>query len=309
MKKIDVVVPCYNEEKNIEIFYNEIKTTFEKINDYSFEIIFVLDRGKDKSYDIVRNLSRNDERIKYIFMSGKFGKEACMQAGLEKTTGDLICIMDVDLQDPPEIIPEMIKYIEKGYDSVATRRTTRKHEPIIRSVFSNLFYKIMKATSNINMESGARDFRLMTRKMLNEVLKSKEKNRFIKAIYGYTGFNTKWLEHKNIERKYGKTKWSFWKLFEYSMTCIFGFTNAPLVFLAILGTSMLIISILLLIFWIIYGVIYGNYIFRSIKITDIAMFFTSINILCITVLCQYMYNIYIEVKNKPTYIIDETNIK
>lgn len=306
MKKVSIIVPCYNEEKQIENFYNEIIKIFKEIKQYDFEIIYVVDPSSDNSFDIIRNLNKKDKRVRYIFMTNRFGKEACMYAGFKMSSGDLICSVDVDMQDPIYLLKDMINYINEGYDSVAVRRTTRKNEPFLRSIFSNLFYKIMLKTSKLDMQPGDRDFRLMSRKMLDACLLSKEKNRFLKAIYGFTGFKTKWLEYENIERIGGKTKWSFFGLFSYAMTCIFGFTNVPLLVVNFIGFLLFIISIIIFMFIIIYNCILGNALNNTFLIFNIIMFFTGVQVMCMGILCEYLYSIYIEVKDKPLYIILET---
>ena len=245
MKTISIIIPCYNEEDNIPIFYREIKKISEKLSKYKFEYIFSLDVSTDNSYNILRKLNKNDKSVKYIFMSNRSGKEACMFAGLEKSIGDYVAIMDVDLQDPPILLVDMVNYLESGeYDSVATRRINRRGEPLIRSLFSRLFYGLVKKVSNLDMRQGTRDFRLMNRKMVNAVLLSREKHRFIKAIYGCTGFRTKWIEFENKPREIGKTKWSFWKLFSYSLVCIFGYTSLPLAIVTLIGLVFLSLSII-----------------------------------------------------------------
>ena len=273
---------------------------------YKFEFIFVIDPGRDNSCEIIRNLNAKDKRVRYVFMAKRYGKESSMLAGLEYARGNYISIMDVDLQDPIELIPEMVEILESNeYDSVATRRVNRKGEPPIRSFFSNLFYKLMQKASDLDLKSGERDYRLMNRKMLDAVLQSNEKVRFLKGIYGYTGFKTKWLEFYNTPRKRGKTKWSFFKLYKYALACIYNYTSLPLVVINYIGFSFFILSILILIIILILYFI-KNIFNNIIIITDIVMFFTSIQIICMSILCQYMYNINIEVKNRPLYIVCET---
>lgn len=307
MKKlISIIIPCYNEEENILPFYKEIDKVSKQLKKYSFEFIYVIDPGSDNSNEVVKKLNNKDSRVKYIIMARRFGKEASMLAGLKRAKGDFVTIMDVDLQDPPEILKDMIKYLETGkYDSVAARRINRKGEAKIRSFFSNLFYKVMQKHSNLDLKPGDRDYRLMTRRMVDKVLQSNEKNRFLKAIYGYTGFNTKWIEFENVTRNKGKTKWSFFNLFKYSLTCIYGFTNLPLLIITYLGIFLLVLSLIGFIVLLVLGINSIKY-NNIILITNIIMFFESIQILCLSVVSHYLYSIFIEVKDKPLYIIMET---
>ena len=216
MKKISVIVPCYNEQEAIPFFYDEI-VKISKImeNDAEFEYLFINDGSKDKTINVLRELAKRDERVKYVSFSKNFGKEAAMYAGLEKSSGDYIAVMDVDLQDPPELLVQMFQDLESGeYDCVATRRVSRKGEPPIRSLFAKLFYSMINKISKTEIVDGARDYRLMTRQMVDAILEVKEYNRFSKGIFSWVGFNTKWLEYENVERRAGETKWSFWKLFK-----------------------------------------------------------------------------------------------
>ena len=237
MKLLSVVVPCYNEEETVADFYTEIlkNELFFKEKDLDFEIIYIDDGSKDKTVEQIKRLHKADGRVHMVSFSRNFGKEAAMYAGFKHAKGDYVVTMDADLQDPPSLLPEMFSYIEKGYDSVATRRVSRKGEPPVRSFFARLFYRLMRRISKTEIVDGARDYRLMTRQVVNAILSIKEYNRFTKGIYGWVGFQTKWLEFENIERKKGETKWSFWKLFAYSLEGIMAFSTAPLAFASILG--------------------------------------------------------------------------
>lgn len=210
--KISVVVPCYNEEESVGLFYKEMSSVAEKM-EYEFEYIFVNDGSKDNTLEILMELSSRDERVKYISFSRNFGKESAIYAGFSKASGDYVVMMDADLQDPPKLLPQMVEYIQQGYDSVATRRVTRKGEPPIRSFFARMFYKIINKISDVDIVDGARDYRLMTKQMKDAIVSMKEYNRFSKGIFGWVGFKTKWLEYENVERVAGETKWNFWKLF------------------------------------------------------------------------------------------------
>ena len=225
---ISIIVPCYNEEAMIPMFYNELCSIVDSLSNYSFEIIFVDDGSHDTSLEKMRTLSANDGRVKYISFSRNFGKESAMYAGLSMACGDLVAIMDVDLQDPPSLLPRMIHYFEEGYDSVATRRVNREGEPPIRSFFARIFYKLINKMADIDIVDGARDYRLMTRRMVDSILSMREYHRFSKGIFGWVGYRTKWIEYENIERIAGESNWSFWKLFKYAIEGIVAFTTAPL---------------------------------------------------------------------------------
>ena len=248
-KKISIIVPCYNEEEALPIFYKEIKKIEEKMNYLHFEYIFVNDGSKDKTLDILRKLSKKDDKVRYISFSRNFGKEAAMLAGLEYSSGDYVTIMDADLQDPPYLLIEMYDAIEKeGYDCVGTRRVTRKGEPPIRSFFARMFYKIINKISKTEIVDGARDYRLMSRQFVNSLLELSERNRFSKGLFGWVGYKTKWLEYENVERAAGQTKWSFWKLFLYSIEGIMAFSTAPLAISAVVGFIMCAVAAVAIIF-------------------------------------------------------------
>lgn len=243
MNKISIIVPCYNEEEVLEVFYNKITEVSSKI-DADFEYIFVDDGSIDKTLEILKKYNKKDERVRYLSFSRNFGKESAMYAGLKESTGDFVAIMDADLQDPPDLLPEMYEtLLSKEYDCVATKRKTRKGEPIIRSFFSKLFYKIINKMTVTEIVDGARDYRLMTRKMVNSIIEVSEYNRFSKGIFSWVGFKTKWLSYDNIERAAGKTKWNFWKLFKYSVEGITAFSTAPLLISAFVRTTFLYSSI------------------------------------------------------------------
>ena len=243
MEKISIVIPCYNEEEAIPLFYKEIKKIEKELSDYKFEYIFVEDGSKDKTLEVIKELHENDKSVRYISFSRNFGKESAMLAGLEASLGDYVTVMDVDLQDPPELLPKMLKFIkEEGYDSVGTRRVTRKGEPPIRSFFARLFYKLINKMSKVEMVDGARDYRLMKRKMVDAVISLKEYNRYSKGLFSFVGFKTKWLEYENQERVAGETKWSFWKLFIYALEGIVAFTTTPLSIAAIVGVIFCLVA-------------------------------------------------------------------
>ena len=306
-KKISVVVPCYNEEKSLPYFYKEIVNVSKKMNYLDFEYIFVDDGSQDKTLDILNQYAKKDKKVKFISFSRNFGKEAAMIAGLEYSKGDYVTIMDADLQDPPALLETMYKIIiDEGYDCVGTRRVTRKGEPLIRSFFARLFYKIINKMSKIEMVDGARDYRLMTRQMVDSIINMKEYNRYSKGIFSFVGFKTKWLEYENIERVAGETKWSFWKLFIYALEGITAFSTVPLIFSAILGLGFCFISFVFIIFIICKTLIFGDPVSGWPSLVCIILFLSGIQLFSIGVIGQYLAKTYLETKNRPIYIIKET---
>lgn len=306
MKKISLVVPCYNEQEVINLFYAEIQKVKKDFENVEFEIIFVNDGSKDKTLELMRELSKNDD-VRYVSFSRNFGKEAAMYAGLEASTGDYVAIMDADLQDPPALLKEMYEILESGeYDCVATRRVTRKGEPVIRSFFARLYYKIINKISKTEIVDGARDFRLMTRKMVDSVLSLKEYNRFSKGIFSWVGYRTKWLEYENVERVAGETKWSFWKLFLYSLESIVAFSTAPLSIASVMGILFCFVAFIIIIFIIVRTLMYGDPTSGWPSMVCIMFFIGGVQLLCLGIMGQYLSKTYLEVKKRPIYIVQET---
>ena len=306
MKKITLVVPCRNEQEVIKLFYNEIQKIKKDFVNVVFEIIFVDDGSTDNTLKLMRELAQNDD-VRYISFSRNFGKEAAMYAGLEASTGDYVAIMDVDLQDPPFLLKEMYETLESGkFDSVATRRVTRKGEPVIRSVFARIYYKMINKISKTEIVDGARDYRLMTRKMVNAVLEIKEYNRFSKGIFSWVGFKTKWLEYENTPRVAGETKWSFWKLFLYSLDSIVAFSTLPLSIASIMGILFCIVSFFIIIFIIIRTLAFGDPTSGWPSMVCIMFFIGGVQLLCLGIIGQYLSKTYLEVKKRPIYIVQET---
>ena len=307
MKKISIIVPCYNEEEALPLFYDEIKKVMKELPDYDLELLLIDDGSKDNTLEVIRKLRKKDKKIRYISFSRNFGKEAAMYAGLEKSTGDYVAIMDADLQDPPKLLIEMVNILEKKeYDCVGTRRVTRKGEPVIRSFFARMFYKIMRKISRMDIVDGARDFRLMTRQMTESILEMKEYNRFSKGIFTWVGFKTKWLEYENIERVAGKTKWSFWELFIYSIDGITAFSTFPLVFSTLIGLLFCLVALIMIIIIIIKTIMFGDPTSGWPSLVCIILFVAGIQLFCIGIIGQYIAKLYLEVKNRPIYIIKET---
>ncbi|WP_443739657.1 glycosyltransferase family 2 protein [Treponema sp.] len=300
--KLSVVVPCFNEQEAVPIFYNEVKKILVTLK-AEYEIIFIDDGSSDKTLEEVKELSEKDKCVHYVSFSRNFGKEAAMYAGLKKAAGDYVVIMDVDLQDPPSLIPEMLSAVRSGeFDSAATRRTNRKGEPPVRSMFARLFYKLMRYFSDIDIVDGARDFRMMSRTMVDAVLSVSERGRFSKGIFAWVGFRTKYFEYKNVERSAGKTKWNFRKLFLYSLDGIVAFSTKPLVLASITGILFLFLSFLFIIFIIVRKVLFGDPTAGWPSLVCIILFVSGIQLFCTGILGQYLAKVYLETKQRPLYI-------
>lgn len=312
MDKISIVIPCYNEEQALPLFHKEIekivKTDFENIE---IEYIFVNDGSKDKTLDIIRELSKKDNKIRYISFSRNFGKEAAMFAGLEASTGNYITLMDSDLQDPPSLLKKMYDILveNKEYDSVGTRRVTRKGEPLIRSFFAKIFYKLINKISKIEMVDGARDYRLMNRQMVDAIISLKEYNRYSKGLFSFVGFETKWIEYENIERVAGETKWSFWKLFKYALEGITAFSVTPLILSSLIGLVFCIVAFILILIIIIKTIVFSDPTDGWPSLVCIIFFVSGVQLFSLGIIGQYLSKTYLEVKNRPIYIIKETENK
>lgn len=302
MKKMSIVVPCYNEENNISNFYKEMIETLNKVKEnYSYEIIFVNDGSNDKTEIEIKKIRKLDENVILISFSRNFGKEAAIYAGLNSATGDLVALIDADLQHPPRTILEMIKGINEGYDVVATKRKNRKGEPVVKSLFSKLFYRMMRMF--IPIEKNVQDFRLMKREVVDAILSLKEYNRFSKGIFTWVGFNIKYIEIENIERKAGKTKWSFRKLFSYAIEGITSFTTAPLKASTLMGFCISIIAIISTIVIILQTLIYGKDVPGYASIITAILFMGGVQLISIGILSEYISKMYLEIKKRPKYII------
>ena len=307
MKLLSVIVPCYNEEENIKDFYNELflNESFFKEKDIEIELVYIDDGSKDKTVEEVRKLRDQDERVHLMSFSRNFGKEAAIYAGLQKCKGDFVVLMDADLQDPPSLLPEMYQYIEEGYDSVATRRVTRKGEPPIRSFFARMFYRLMNRISKTDIVDGARDYRLMTRQVADAILSMTEYNRFTKGIFGWVGYETKWLEYENIERRKGETKWSFWKLFIYSLEGITAFSTIPLTVSAVMGAFFCMLAFILIIVIIVKTLILGDPTSGWPSLVCIILLVSGVQLFCLGIVGQYLSKTYMEVKRRPIYLVKE----
>ena len=309
MPLISIVVPCYNEQESLPYFYQETVSVLQKIN-YDYEFLFVNDGSKDGTLPILRELAAQDEHITYLSFSRNFGKEAAMFAGFCNASGDYVAVMDADMQDPPALLPQMLEILESGeYDSVATRRENREGEPPIRSFFARMFYRIINKISDADIVDGARDFRLMKREMVEAIVEMGENNRFSKGIFGWIGFRTYWLSYKNVERVAGETKWSFWKLFKYSIDGIVNFSQVPLSIASIGGIILTLVAFIMVIVVAIRKLIFGDPVDGWASLVCIITFIGGIQLFCMGIIGQYIAKIYLETKHRPHYIVLETNKK
>ena len=307
MKKVTLIIPCFNEQEALPFFYREVKAVMGKL-DYEYELLFINDGSKDETLNILKDLAKNDSCVRYISFSRNFGKEAAMYAGFCNAGGDYVAVMDADMQDPPALLPDMLKILETGdYDSVATRRVSRKGEPPIRSWFAKKFYSIINRISDADIVDGARDFRLMRREMADAIVAMGETNRFSKGIFGWIGFRTYWLPYENRERVAGITKWSFWGLFKYAIDGIINFSEAPLKLSSWFGIRMTAISVVFLFFIIIRRLCFGDPVAGWASTVCIIIFIGGIQLFCIGIMGQYIAKNYSESKHRPHYIISETN--
>ncbi len=311
MEKISIIVPCYNEEKALPLFYEELQKnikSFPKI--VSFEFLFVNDGSKDNTLKIIKDLAAKDDRVKFISFSRNFGKEAAIFAGLENASGDYVTLMDADLQDPPSLLKEMYESVTKeNYDAVGTRRSTRKGEPILRSFFAKLFYKLINKMTSIEMVDGARDYVFMKRCVVDAIISLKEYNRYTKGLFSFVGFNVKWIEYKNIQRVAGETKWSFWKLTKYALEAITAFSTTPLVLASVIGFIFCIISFLMIIFIIGKTLMFGDPAIGWPSLVCIIFMLSGIQLFFLGIIGQYLAKTYLEVKQRPIYIVKDTNIE
>jgi glycosyltransferase involved in cell wall biosynthesis len=310
---LSVIVPCFNEEASIPLFYQEVTRILAELikakQISSFELIFVDDGSFDKTAEILKQLAENEPAVYYILLSRNFGKEAAMLAGLSKAKGQYITILDADLQDPPALLPQMLDaVVNQGFDCAGTRRVTRKGEPMIRSFFARRFYTIMLKISDIEIVDGARDFRLMSRKYANAILSLQEKSRFSKGIFPWVGFKTQWFEYENVERKAGETKWSFWKLFMYSLEGIINFSSKPLAIASFMGILFFFLSIIFIVLIATRKILYGDPVTGWASTICVILFCSGIQLFSIGILGQYLAKTYIEVKQRPNYIVMEENI-
>lgn len=309
MEKISVIVPCYNEEEVLPLFYREVTRVADEMDGFAFEFLFVDDGSRDGTMKVIKGLAGQDQRVRYVSFSRNFGKEAAMYAGFTYAAGDYVVVMDADLQDPPSLLPEMMDAIKnEGYDSVATRRVTRKGEPPIRSFFARCFYRLMRRISKTEMVDGARDYRLMTRQFVDSLLELGEYNRFSKGLYGWVGYKTKWLEYENVERAAGETKWSFWKLLLYSIEGIVAFSAAPLAIASVTGILCCVLAAIFILFIVARTLMFGDPVAGWPSLVCIILLIGGLQLLSIGILGEYLAKTYLEVKNRPIFICKESNV-
>lgn len=309
-KLISIVVPCYNEEPTLHILYNELNKVTAAMAEYEFEYVFVNDGSRDKTLSILKEMASNDKKVKYVSFSRNFGKEAALLAGLKNAKGELVATMDADMQDPPALLPEMVSYVVSGeYDNAATRRVSRKGEPIIRSFFARMFYRVMRRITDIEIMDGARDYRVMNRQMVDSIIALQEYNRFSKGIFSWVGFETKWIEFENVERSAGETKWSFWKLLRYSIEGMVSFSDAPINMASWLGLIMTGVSVIALLFLFLRALIFGDPVAGWPSLACIMTFIAGIQLFVMGMMGQYVSKTYMEVKNRPHYIVKDSNVE
>lgn len=308
MKKLSVVIPCYNEQETIAIYLNEMKKIESELP-LAFEYIFINDGSKDDTLLILREVADRYDNVNFISFSRNFGKEAALLAGLKATTGDFVTVMDVDLQDPPELLPQMYQKIQEGYDIVGTRRSSRTGEPVIRSFFAKKFYQVINQILDTEMVDGARDFRLMTRQVVDAILELNEVNRFSKGIFSWVGFDTYYISFENRERSAGETSWNFWSLFKYSLEGIINFSEAPLTFATLIGLGSCIMSILAMIYFFLDNLVTQNPVPGWPSLVCIILFLGGLQLFCLGIVGKYIGKIFTEVKNRPNYIIKESYFK
>ena len=310
MDVISVAVPCYNEEAALFPFFEVLTDVTGKMNSVEFEFLFINDGSRDRTLEKIKELAARDKRVKYISFSRNFGKEAGIYAGLKNATGDYVVIMDADLQDPPALLPEMYRAVtEEGYDCVGSRRVTRKGEPPIRSFFARMFYKLINKMSDADIVDGARDFQMMSRKVVDAILSMGEYNRFSKGIFGWIGFRKKWLEYENVERVAGETKWSFWKLFLYAIEGIVAFSTTPLVISSVFGLLCCFLAFIMIFVIIIRTLVFGDPTAGWPSLVCIMLLLSGIQMLCIGIVGQYLAKTYLETKRRPIYLIGESNLE
>lgn len=307
MKKVTLIVPCFNEQEALPFFYEEATAVARNLN-YEYEFLFINDGSKDNTLNTLKDLADRDAHVRYISFSRNFGKEAAMYAGFCNADGDYVAVMDADMQDPPSLLPEMLKVLETGeYDSVATRRVSREGEPPIRSWFAKRFYALINKISDADIVDGARDFRLMRRDMVEAIVEMGEMNRFSKGIFGWIGFRTYWMSFKNVERVAGETKWNFWKLFKYAVDGIINFSEVPLSIASWIGTGMTLISFIMIMVVIIKRVLFGDPVAGWASTMCVIVFIGGVQLFCMGIMGLYIAKNYIETKRRPHYIIAESN--
>lgn len=307
--QLSLIVPCYNEQEALPIFYREVTSVVTQMQ-IEYELLLVNDGSRDGTLQVMKELAAQDEHVVYLSFSRNFGKEAAMYAGFCNAKGEYVAVMDADMQDPPALLPDMLQILKNGeYDSVATRRVSRVGEPPIRSWFARKFYSLINKISDADIVDGARDFRLMRREMVEAIIAMSEYNRFSKGIFGWIGFRTYWLPYENVERVAGETKWSFWKLLKYAIDGIINFSQTPLSIASWSGIGMTFISFLLLLLIVLRRLIFGDPVAGWASIVCIVIFIGGIQLFCLGIIGQYLARTYLETKHRPHFIIADTNGK
>lgn len=306
MKKLSLIVPCYNEQEALEPFMSEIVRVRELLLPCLLELIFINDGSKDNTLNIIRQLAEKHDFVRYVSFSRNFGKESAIMAGFSMAEGDYVAVMDADLQDPPALLPDMLRAVQvEGYDCAGTRRITRKGDPLIRSAFARVFYRFINVLSATKIVDGARDYKLLSRKAVNAILSMPEYNRFSKGLYEWIGFRTKWFEYENVERVAGKTKWSFWHLFKYSLEGIVSFSTLPLALASLLGIMCLFVGIIIIILLSVRQIIWHNSVDGWTSMACIVVLLSGVQLFCMGIIGQYLAKMYMEIKRRPHYIIAE----
>lgn len=308
MKKISLIIPCFNEERSLPLFEQEITKIIGQMKEYAFELLFIDDGSTDGTLALLRGMKETYPFVRYLSFSRNFGKEAAMYAGFRNVTGDYVAVMDADLQDPPALLPDMVRILEEGgYDSVATRRVSRIGEPRIRSFFARMFYKLINRISDADVVDGARDYRLMKREMADVIVAMGERNRFSKGIYGWIGFRTYWYEFENVARAAGETKWSFWKLFKYSIQGIVSFSEMPLAIASWMGIVCTGLSVIAILFIVLRRLLFGDAVQGWASGICVMLFIGGVQLFCLGVMGQYIGKTYAETKRRPHYIVSEAS--
>ena len=306
MTVLSLVVPCYNEQEALYPFMQELNRVLAGLSDVQPEVILVNDGSADKTLQVMRELSAQYKCVRYISFSRNFGKESAMLAGFAAAKGEYVAVMDADLQDPPALLPEMLRVVrEEGYDCAGTRRTTRKGEPPIRSFFARMFYRFINMISRTQLGDGARDYKLLSRKAVDALLSMPEYNRFSKGLYEWIGFRTRWLEYENVERVAGETKWSFWKLFKYSLEGIVAFTTVPLALASLLGMICMLVALVIVVSLCVRQMLWHNSVDGWTSMVCIIVFLSGLQLFCVGIIGQYLSKMYLEIKRRPHYIIAE----
>ena len=306
MPTLSLIVPCFNEQESLRSFMKELCTVLAGLDEVTPEVILVNDGSSDGTLQVMRELSAELDFVRYVSFSRNFGKESAMLAGFAESKGDYVAVMDADLQDPPALLPEMLRVVrEEGYDCAGTRRITRKGEPPVRSFFARVFYRFINMVSRTQLVDGARDYKLLSRKAVDALLSMPEYNRFSKGLYEWIGFRTKWLEYENVERVAGETKWSFWKLFKYSLEGIMAFTTVPLALASLLGMLCMLVALLVIVLLCVRHVIWNNPVHGWDSLVCIIVFLSGLQLFCVGIIGQYLSRMYMEVKRRPHYIIAE----